>query len=381
MGNKNNTTVDSSETLLQPQENSVIEENDNNYADINSNSETIKPVLLEHQSEDYRIPPDRLRYQSNLVDFYLKKSRIQDGENVEITYYFQEVTTSNAWFGLFPKNAALGEWGIWKYIEHTTEKKYQTMYLTLNAYGDVGAWEVRFYKDGGNENIAGRLPIFVEGEAYEGVTMSLENYQVAEGTSIQITYNIDDRIHLSSPRMYIVPKSSSIFYGLYCSLDTAARRGVATVVIPERQICGTQEIRFLPTNSTFTPRGRLQFQQTCKNPSTLIVHPKCVRDGSTIQVEYNFTQPQSHTPYLCVYPAHMQVEQYGKTYPLVKNKGKMEMKIESGQNPTGDWEVRLVHGNLTFTAAPFVVVGANEAFFTKMLLNFKHMDIDIVLQH
>jgi hypothetical protein len=308
------------------------------------------------------------------------ETRIQDGTNVDIIYYFYEKKFSYAWFGLFPKSAGLNEWGIWAYIKHVPIEaaKYQKLSLKVDAYGDVGEWEVRFYKDGGNENIAGKLPIFVNGERYYAVKMELDKYEIEEGDAVNITYTVDRRVPNGSYRFYLLPKSSPIFVGI--ATDVGTKQGTTSIFIPVRNVCGPQEIRFIATENSFTPRGRIHFNQTCQNPSTIHA-PRCARDGTNIEVEYNCTTFSSREMFICMYPAHMQVEQHGKKYPI-SGKGSITLNVDSGQNPTGDWEIRLLgnSNNLTIAVKPLVVIGAKEAFFTKMLLNVKFMEVDIVTQ-
>jgi hypothetical protein len=94
---------------------------------------TPAPVSIFKEKEDAGTT-EELRFCNKLIDFRINKNHFKDGEEVVITYthyhnvaryeeypgcYYDEFAKeigdpSEAWFGIFPASAGLGEWSIWK---------------------------------------------------------------------------------------------------------------------------------------------------------------------------------------------------------------------------------------------------------------------------
>jgi hypothetical protein len=136
----------------------------------------------------------------------------------------------------------LFEIGVCHYLSQTSTLNEQVWTTTIEAFGQVGAREVRFFSDDGYESLAGRLPITVVGEAYDGIHIELEKDKVEEGDDLIFTYSIDQRIPISDPRVSIAPKSSPCAVGTAHVLDD--RNGSKSIRIPRKYIVDPKKFDF-----------------------------------------------------------------------------------------------------------------------------------------
>jgi hypothetical protein len=86
--------------------------------------QTPLPVSIRTETIEQSCTTEDLRFRNNLIDFRIEKNEFQDGETIVVTYTHTYSTYENngpyksvpsqAWFGIFPKSAGLGEWSIWQ---------------------------------------------------------------------------------------------------------------------------------------------------------------------------------------------------------------------------------------------------------------------------
>jgi hypothetical protein len=265
------------------------------------------------------------------------------------------------------------------------------MQLVIPSEGQVGAWEVRFYADGGNENVTGILPFVVEGEAFDPISITLPSNEVNQGGYFNVTFSIDRRINVEGTRLVYYTKSTPSIYAAasYYELKYYIHTGVVPVYIQYMHAQGPHEIRCFTNSSSYTPCIRVPFQVNVNDPGKLDCYPRNIKDGSVLVVEWVLPtswsildDSQDYAFYLCVYPEDDLVEENGFQYAIKSHTGSAKIRIESGQKSTGKWQVRLVKRNMwVMSVSPFSLIGAKEAFASKMLENIKFTDVIVNIQH
>jgi hypothetical protein len=256
------------------------------------------------------------------------------------------------------------------------------MQFTIKAEGQVGPWELRFYANGGNESIVGRLPFIVMGESFNPITIELEKTIVSEGETINVKYAIDPRVLITDGKIACYTKSTPSLYESYAWYSFADYDHTDTIpiYIDSLGAHGWHEMRCFTNSTSYTPCLRVPFFVNATNPVKLNCYPRNVKDGSTIVIEWNMPNYSQYS-YLCLYPEDDLVEENGFRYPIHDESGSADFQIESGHKQTGRWEVRLISSTnnlLVLAVTPFTLIGAKEAFSTKLLENVKFMDVDIV---
>ncbi len=251
----------------------------------------------------------------------------------------------------------------------------QTLSLEIKAEGQVGTWEVRFYADGNNENIVGRLPFFVEGDAYDPISIELDKTNVKEGETINVKFTVDPRVNATDARIVYYTKGSPSIYGScgWCNLNQYD--GSMPIHIQPLGAHGWHEMRCFTSHASYTPCIRVPFYVNAPNPDVVNCYPRNVKDGSVMVVEWKVKEYEIR--YLCFYPEDDLVEENGFELPLTGPTGSAKIRIESGRKQTGKWEARVVSNMMVMAATSFTLIGAKEAFATKMLENIKFMDIQI----
>ncbi len=263
-------------------------------------------------------------------------------------------------------------------MNYTQDPIEMTATLPITAEGQVGHWELRFYSDINNESIVGKIPFYVEGDSYDPITLELDKTVVSEGDTLNVKFEFDRRHQVATPRiLYYTKATPSIFHiTSFYDLNTYMHTQSVPVLIETHGACGWHEMRCFTSDESYTPCLRVHFYVNVPNPVKLRCHPLNVKDGGTIDVDWDIPPNAYIEFYLCFYPKDNLVEENGFTFTLSERKGSTRVQIESGQKSTGAWEVRLVekYTMLVMAVAPFTLIGAKEAFSFKMLGNVKFID-------
>jgi hypothetical protein len=89
-------------------------------------------------------------FESHELLFSVDKVHVNDGDELKVAFHIKHFIEdqSTYWFGTFPKNAGVGEWDIYQMVEEPSG----VYSITVCTSGRNGAWQIRFYRDGGMYN-------------------------------------------------------------------------------------------------------------------------------------------------------------------------------------------------------------------------------------
>lgn len=128
---------------------------------------------------------------------------------------------------------------------------------------------------------------------------------------------------------------------------------------------GDYEVRAFIDSSSYQPILRVPITIKAKNPIKLECSSTFITDGTHVTVYWDSTQYSTFynngTPSICAYPVNELTEERGKKWPIYGNVGNMTIKLESGQRPTGEWEIRYCIGAaVTVRTVPLTVTAVKH---------------------
>jgi hypothetical protein len=327
-------------------------------------------------------------FESDVFRFTIDKDIINDNSYITIQYEIlgewskdQKFKTGGAWFGAFPKKCGHGEWRTWSYVN----MNIRNVLLHINSLGQRGDWQIRFYKDTGNDNLLGTIDFFVLGESYEIVEVTLDKTEVRDGDMMQVT--------CKALADYPFNEETGVMYyprGTRSSCITSNRIVMPNnypmaIPIVTNGCSGPYEMRFFIDEDSYESRSSIPFTVTSDYAVNMTTNKKRVLDGKSIFVNWDATKHTNLTThaYIAVYPENeTSREVETQKHPVKEMKGSLEIFIESGTRKSGMWEARLFADFPGWVTAsvPFFVVGVFEVYANKLMNCNKFIDICIFVE-
>ncbi len=283
---------------------------------------------------------------------------------------------------MFPKEAGVAEWDKYLYADISGLASQD---IEVSANGRNGDFQIRFFRDGGSDNICAFVDFKVVGATPIEVVLSTDKQEYKFGDTMIVAATFDDSL-ASSSWLGIFPRSCpSVTFVQWCQLENGS--GTYHFELTNTHATGPHEVRFFPTQQ-YQPIQKTLFYVT----SDFGVELHCdsrVLDGRRIYVRWDATktiandtsQTISHSENWSfgVYPKDTMCHSRDLKHHVKTQSGSTSFEVSSGIQQTGDWELRMFLNdkNSPYAVRPFILVGVNEMFFEKMSRN-PHKDVDII---